>query len=243
MNILFIILFSSICYCYSYLNNIQLGYIKNIIKNPKSPPYIKLKVKNILITHYYKWIQQYVNEYKNKYFKSTNNYISNELEQYAIKGFLKSLNNYNGNGSLIPYSKKYIHGEICNAITQISFPFQRVNKIQYKKIGKYINNVSHDWNYNKIHYNNYLSDNESLSYYTLNNYDMFIKENLIFYYIKSSVLKLPKDEQELFFTRYDFFTLKKKNSIKNICKEFGFSEETYRKKMNLITKSIQKTIQ
>lgn len=58
-------------------------------------------------------------------------------------------------------------------------------------------------------------------------------------HIKDAISEMDTEYRKLFYLRYDFTTLSKKLSIAEICKIMGFSEETYRKKMNTILEYIR----
>lgn len=58
-------------------------------------------------------------------------------------------------------------------------------------------------------------------------------------HIKDAVSAMDAEYRKLFYLRYDFTTLAKKHSVAEICKIMGFSEETYRKRMNTILEYIR----
>ena len=58
-------------------------------------------------------------------------------------------------------------------------------------------------------------------------------------HIKDAVSEMDAEYRKLFYLRYDFATLAKKHPVAEICKIMGFSEETYRKKMNTILEYIR----
>lgn len=58
-------------------------------------------------------------------------------------------------------------------------------------------------------------------------------------HIKNSVNEMDDEYIDIFYLRYDYTTLAKKHSVAEICKIMGFSEETYRKKMNTILEHIR----
>jgi hypothetical protein len=62
----------------------------------------------------------------------------------------------------------------------------------------------------------------------------FLKETSRLYPIKNIVLMMPTKYQRVFFARYDAETLRTIKSVYRICRMLKMSDETYRKKMNVV---------
>lgn len=117
--LIWILFLGSQCLCNSYLNNMQVSYIRNILTNPNTQVEIRKKMQIILFTNYYPWLNKQIQTFKIHNMNSLNCIMELELHQYAIKGFLKAINNFDGNSSLIEYADKYINRKMYIGIRKI----------------------------------------------------------------------------------------------------------------------------
>ena len=81
--------FSILWLCSSYyLTPIQKQHITNILQHPNSSPFMKNKVKQVLIKKYSYWAMKQANVFRQKYHMQ-NNYVSNsELVQSCLLGLV-----------------------------------------------------------------------------------------------------------------------------------------------------------
>lgn len=203
--LLWILFLGSQCCSNSYINNLQISYIRNILTNPNTPLEIRKKTQEIIFTNYYPWLKKQVRIFKNNNMKTVNFVMEMELHQYAIEGFLKAINNFDGNGSLVKYAERFVKGRMYEGVDKMP-SFQTITTIDRTIIV-----------YNST----------------------IIKEDERIYLIKKIVLSMLPEEQKLFFSTYDFHTLVKIKSVYRICRMLQMSDNTYRKKMNVIKKYIR----
>jgi hypothetical protein len=203
--LLWILFLGSQCGCNSYINNLQISYIRNILSNPNTPFEIRKKTQEIIFTNYYPWLKKQVRIFKNNNMKTVNFVMEMELHQYAIEGFLKAINNFDGNGSLVRYAERFVKGRMYEGVDKMQ-SFQTITTIDRTIIV-----------YNST----------------------IIKEDERIYLIKKIVLSMLPEEQKLFFSTYDFHTLVQIKSVYRICRTLQMSDNTYRKKMNVIKKYIR----
>ena len=111
--------FSILCLSSSYyLTHIQKQYITNVLQHPNSSPFMKNKVKQVLIKKYSYWAIKQATVFRQKY-HIPNNYVSNsELVQSCLLGLIKSTKHYDGRVSLSCYAAKYIQCELYKAFTR-----------------------------------------------------------------------------------------------------------------------------
>jgi DNA-directed RNA polymerase specialized sigma subunit len=233
--IIFIIHFSKLCH--GYLNAIQIGYIKNILSNPTTPTDIRRKTQQILFMEYMPWLKKQVRLFKQSNVKSLKFILEYDLQQYAIIGFLDAIKNFDGNSSLINYAAKHVEGKLRLGILEL-MPLKPLNHYQkYIKRRKYMmpSMLSYDkyWLFDKC--KRAIEDEKNIVIYgSQNNNTLVVKENEIITHIKMAVMEMPEQYKSLFFARYDMGNLRKIRSVYKICKMFRYSDETYRKRMNVI---------
>jgi len=227
-----------------YLSNIQLKYINHILTHPNTPPVIRSKTKEILFTEYYGWLKKQVREFIESNHYSKNKITTDELYQYANKGLLKAIEKFDGKGSLNKYAKKYVIGEMHTGLLEL-IPLNPINKYQkYIKKEKVLKPTilppENYWIFDKFRkYSDRNKEIVSINGYISDNVYCFCKEIQTVDEIKSIVLELLPEQQQLFFTRYDFETLKPKHTINELCDLMKISDETYRQRMNIIKKYIK----
>jgi hypothetical protein len=204
--LLWILFLGSQCRCNSYINNLQISYIRNILTNPNTPLEIRKRTQEIIFTNYYPWLKKQVRIFKINNMNTLNFVMEMELHQYAVEGFLKAINNFDGNGSLVKYAEQCVKGRMYEGLEKMP-PFQTINK----------------------------NDRTMVVY----NNNTIIKKDERIYLIKKIVLSMLPEEQKLFFSTYHFHTLVKIKSVYRICRMLQMSDNTYRKKMNVIKKYIR----
>ena len=239
-----IILFFQIIAVDSYLSPVQLSYIHKILTHPNTPLDIRNKTKEILFTEYYAWLKKQVRQFSESNYYSRNPVTTDELYQYASKGLLRAIDNFDGKRSLAQYAEKYVIGEMHTGLLEL-IPLRPMNKYQkYIKKEKVLNPTilppENYWIFDKCReYTDRNKDPVSVNGYLRDGGQCFCQESETVYNIKSIVLELSEEEQKIFFSRYDFETLGTKHTIDELCEILEISHETYRRRMNIIKKYIK----
>lgn len=184
---------------HSFLNNIHLTYVRNILTNSKTPMEIRKRTQKILCEQYLPWLNKQVRVFYNKNVILLTSVMECELHQYALNGFLEAIYRFDGNISLVKYAEKYVHSAMIAGVAKHTI----ILKPAHDK-GKIIDS------------------------------QFFLKETSRLYPIKNIVLMMPTKYQRVFFARYDSETLRTIKSVYRICRVLKMSDETYRKKMNVV---------
>lgn len=222
---LIIILFTIIINATAYFTMQQQHIIHKLFLNPKTPPSIKHKLKRVVFYNYLPWIKKQYSTFahKNKnllkytYYNGittkTNN--NDELLQFAFIGFAKAMQRFNGN---------------CSTITNYAHPFIIHELYRGVTISTYNSRIT------SICINNYKKEA------TLNDENKNRLEQIqkIINIINSPYITLS--QKQLFYCRYERYTLKKIRTVRNVSFIMGFSEETYRKNMNEILDIIRQEL-
>lgn len=217
----------------SYLSPQQLIYVKNIITNPNTPPDILCRTRKILVKHYYKWALKLLKNFKNENKSALKHVMMCDMEQNALRGLVKSIYSYNGSGRLDKYAEKFVLDSILEGINQIN-------------PGLYISKYHRSKNKDKIpkttlvsYHNNWLFDIENskqtyekVTFYEIENKK--VERNELITKIKKIIEEIDPEYKRLFYYRYDKNTLEPIRTVYYVSKLMSFSDETYRKKMNII---------
>jgi hypothetical protein len=213
--------------CSSILSNTQIGYIRNIITNPNTPPNIRIQIQQIIAEKYYFWTLKQVRLFKEtskKYKKYENPIMNYELNQYALTGLMKSIMKYNGSGYFHKYAEKYVHGELCLAIRD-RIPMQPLKHWELFSNNPKINSVTmvsfdEEWKFD-TNWGKSMND------------DVLLADK-----IKEILYEVSLIDRRMFYYRYDMDSLKPIRTIKKVCILMCFSEETYRARMRVLKKII-----
>ena len=183
---------------------------------------IKQATREMLIENYQPWLKNQYKSFIRQNAKKMDKIYVKELYQYATFGLLQSLQAYNGSVGLHKYASKFVHGQLCKGMNELSV--MKPLKMHEAKKGIRVPEsrlVSYDeyWMFDKL---NKCSENNDIQQIIQN--------------IKEILLSSPIEYRRLFFLRYDYDTLKIVRTIPEICAIEMYSDETYRKKMkNVIT--------
>jgi DNA-directed RNA polymerase specialized sigma subunit len=186
---------------------------------------------------YMPWLKKQVRLFKQSNEKSLKFILEYDLQQYAIIGFLDAIQNFDGNSSLTNFAKKHVEGKMRLGMLEL-MPLKPLNHYQkYIKKNKYMmpTMLSYDkyWLFDKC--KSAIDETNIVLYGSPNsNHTLVVKENEMTTHIKMAVMEMPEQYKSLFFARYDAGNLKKIRSVYKICKMFRYSDETYRKRMNVI---------
>jgi len=223
--------------CNGFLNRAQLQSIQYILTHPNTPIDIRRKTQQILFSEYMPWLKKQVRIFKQSNEKSLKFILEYDLQQYAIIGFLDAINNFDGNSSLTHFAAKHVNGKMRLGLLEL-MPLKPLNHYQkYIKKRKYMmpGILSYDkyWLFDKCKRS--VEDEKNIVLYgSHSNNTVVAKETDIITNIKMAVMEMPDQYKSLFFARYDFGSLRKIRSVYKICKMFRYSDETYRKRMNVI---------
>jgi hypothetical protein len=213
---------------YGYLNTVQLGYIQKIIQSNNVPEHIKTATQQVLIENYTPFVKKIHRNFIQTNAKTMDMRYKRELYHYAMLGLLDSLKTYDGSCSLHRYAEKFIHGRLCRGMNEMSIlksvPFHNV-KDGIRTLKPQLIPYDEYWKLEDIHLNRLIETTT-------------VTSNDILEILATS----PSGYMRLFYRRYDYYSLKVIRKIADICELEGFSEETYRTKMNEIIEYIRERI-
>lgn len=225
--VLLFTLFCNTC-IFGYLNNIQLHYIKKIIGAKNVDEDIKIATTQVLIEHYTPFVRKMHKQFINQQAKKMDAKYKNELYHYATLGLLESLKTYDGTSSLDKYARKFIHGRLCRGMNEMailqSIPFHNI-KDHIRKLKPKLIPYDEYWKF------------EDMQLYKLTESTSISSDDIL-----EILSTSPPGYMRLFYRRYDYKTLMVMRKISEICEMEGFSEETYRVKMNEIMEYIKERI-
>jgi len=213
---------------YGYLNTIQLQYVQKIIQSNNVPEHIKIATQQVLVEHYTPFVKKMHRTFIETNGKTMSPQYKQELYHYAMLGFLDSLKTYDGRTSLHKYAEKFIHGKLCRGMNEMSIlksvPFHKV-KDGVRTLKPQLIPYDEYWKFEDIQLQRLMETTTITS---------------------SDILEIlatsPSGYMRLFYRRYDYHSLKVIRKIADICEFEGFSEETYRIKMNEILEYIRERI-
>ena len=222
--------------CNGFLNKAQLQSIRYILTHPSTSDDIRMKTQQILFTEYMPWLKKQVRLFKQSNEKSLKFILEYDLQQYAIIGFLDAIQNFDGNSSLTHFATKHVSGKMRLGMLELT-PLKPLNHYQrYIKKRRYMmpGILSYDkyWLFDKCKRS--LDETNLVIYGSSSNDTLVVKEKDMITNIKMAMLEMPDQYKSLFFARYDFGNLRKIRSVYKICKMFRYSDETYRRRMNVI---------
>ena len=229
----------------SYLAQPQLRIVQAIIKHPDSPEPIRKKAKQILFQSYLPWAYKQGHEFIRQHKTHANNIVKpNPLLQYAMSGYVKSIEKYNGSAPFHLYAKYYIQGSMYRGLTELT-PLKPYKHSEYYA---YRNHIKNTTGINVIGaLTNRLVAYEH--YWTFDKLCLYGQESIRQIENRSRIeqIHMILDEMDgpfrrLFYLRYDYATLKIKTPIDKICVLMGYSHETYRKRMNAIMKHVREHV-
>lgn len=222
----------------SYLNPNQLVYLKNMIANPNTPPDILCISRKILIKHYYKWALKLLQNFKNKNKYALKHVMMCDMEQCAVRGLVKSVYSYNGKGRLDKYAENFVLDSIMEGINQLN-PGLYISKYHWSKNKSKIPKttlVSYD-NYWMFDYHRSKKEDEKIVLCKLEN--KIIEKKTFVKMIQQIIDEIDPEYKRMFYYRYDRNTLEPIRTVYYVSKLMCFSDETYRKKMNVVNSYIK----
>lgn len=234
ISILFCGLFAFLGQTTGYLSLNQIRAMQYIIQNQETPPIILQKTKDILYHHYYPWVLKETQEFSKIHRKAIRRMVKpTSIHIYAIQGFSKAIERYNGSSAFHIYAKPYVQGELYRGLTDSTVlkPYRHSQIMSQKNstsIGIRTKNTL-------VSYENYWTFDKLLQEKGHRIYSDPTRIELI----RDSVDSMDLEMRRLFYLRYHSFDLSLRYPIARICELLCISSETYRKRMNLITKQIR----
>jgi len=214
----------------AYLSINHLHIVQAIIKHPDSPEPIRKQAKQLLYKSYLPWVYKQTRVFV----QSNQKHIQDMVEpvsliQYAMSGYTKAIDRYNGSAPFHLYAEPYVRGSMYRGLTDLTVlkPFKHSS---YRKYRAY-QNTSKTSTHALVPYENYWTFDRLCSN---NGHNMDVEDASRIDRIHWAVDELDSIHRRQFYLRYDYSTLTIKWTIDKICILLGISHETYRKRMNAI---------
>ena len=232
---------------HAYLTSTQKQYIKNIIQNPRVPPEIKNKTKQIIAIHYTPWALAQYNTFIGKHYKYLykNQVVLNDLRQYALLGMVKALVHYDSSVDFTSYAQKYVLGSLHQGVSLLLplHPVSHRNRLKGAKLPPITFTNENVWMFDKLGKQslaNYHDEDPEDVILSLNsNVHPYISRKQEIAKIKQIVALEPPHIKRMFYYRYSKYTLEEIRTIDYVSKLMDYSSETYRKHMNKLLKKIK----
>lgn len=241
MQLLLLLLFISCVSAINYLTNNQWTLIKHILKHPQRTHYMVDTIQQVLYQHYRYKAYGTAYEFKMKYSKLCSHISMTEMKQYAAKGLLMAIKNYNPEYSFGPHMSLYVNSQLYIGLSnlqpltiiprqlRLSKKWKNENSFLYKKLT----------NTKLVGDDNYLYDlveqrkkNKTNHLVNISNYQMLIE-------IWSIINNLDIEYQQIMNYKYNFY-LQKLRTNRHVAQLMCCSDETIRKKLLIIENIIQK---
>ena len=241
MQLLILLFFIPSMYAINYLTTNQWSLIKHILKHPQRTDYMINTIHQVLYQHYKYKAYDVAYEFKMKYSILCRHISPIEMNQYASKGLMMAIKNYNPKYPFSNHMLLYVNSELYDGLSnlqpltivpktlRLSKKWRNENKVLYKKLTNtklvgsdyYLYDIIQDKNSSKT---NHL---ENISKY----------QHLL--EIWSIVKSLDIEYQIIMNYKYNFH-LQKLRSNSHIAELMSCSVETIRKKILIVENIIQK---
>ena len=124
-----------------HLTQLQWRQTRSILMNPGITVEMKENIREIIYNKYSDWAIRQASLFKKQHYNRCKHMHSDELEIYALKGLVKSIQNYNPAFSFYPYLQKYIFGYLYIGLTELmplnNIPgYKRRNRLENYKLYK-----------------------------------------------------------------------------------------------------------
>jgi hypothetical protein len=241
MRLLFLFVFIQVVSAINYLTSNQWSYIKYILKHPQRTNYMVETINQVLYQHYRYKAHNIAYEFKSKYSVLCRHISITELNQYASKGLLMAIKNYNPKYPFANHMSLYVNSQLYVGLShlqpltiiprqlRVSKKWKNENKQLYKKLT----------NTKLVGNDNYLYDlveqgkkNKTNHLVNISNYQMLIE-------IWSIINSLDIEYQQIMNYKYNFY-LQKLRTNRHVAQLMCCSDETIRKKLLIIENIIQK---
>lgn len=241
MQLLILLFFIPSMYAINYLTTNQWSKIKYILNHPQRTECMVDTIHQVLYQHYRYKAYGIAYEFKMKYTMLCRHISMIELNQYASKGLVMAIKNYNPKYPFSNYMLLYVSGQLYSGLSdlqplttipkslRLSKKWRNDNKSLYKKLmnTKLVGND--DYLYDIIQ-----DKNDSKA----NNLENISKSQMLTE-IWSIVNSLDVEYQTIMKYKYNFY-LEKLRSNGDVAQLMSCSDETIRKKILIIQNIIQK---
>jgi hypothetical protein len=241
MQLLILLFFVPSIYAINYLTNNQWTLIKHILKHPQRTDYMVNTIHQVLYQHYKYKAYGAAYEFKMKYSKLCEHIPTTEMNQYAAKGLMMAIKNYNPTYPFSIHMLLYVNSQLYSGLSdlhplttipktlRLSKKWRNENKVLYKNLTNtklvgndyYLYDISQGKNSSKT---NHL---ENISKY----------QHLL--EIWTIVNSLDIEYQKIMKYKYNFHLQKIRNNTR-VAQLMSCSDETIRKKLLIIQNIIQK---
>jgi len=241
MRLLFLFVFVQVVSAINYLTSNQWSYIKYILKHPQRTNYMVETINQVLYQHYRYKAHNIAYEFKSKYSVLCRHISITELNQYASKGLLMAIKNYNPKYPFANHMSLYVNSQLYVGLSKLqpltiipkhlrlSKKWKNENKILYKRLTstKLVGN------------DNYLYDLiEQTKKNKMNHLENNSKSQMLIE-IWSIIKSLDIESQKIMKYKYNFY-LEKQRTNTHVAELMCCSDETIRKKLLIIQNIIQK---
>ena len=224
----------------NYLTNNQWSHIKYILKHPQRTNYMVETIHQVLYQHYRYKAYSIAYDFKVKYSVLCSHISTIELNQYASKGLLLAIKNYNPKYPFSNHMSLYVNSQLYVGLSKLqplttipihlrlSKQWKKENNLLYKRLT----------NTKLVGNDNYLYDiiqpikMKPNHLENISNYQMLTE-------IWCIINCLDIEYQQIMKYKYDFH-LQKQRSNEHVAQLMCCSDETIRKKLLIIENIIQK---
>ena len=241
MQLLLWLLFIPAVRAINYLTSNQWTLIKHVLKHPQRTDYMVDTIHQVLYQHYRYKAYDIAYEFKTKYSKLCSHISTIEMKQYASKGLLMAIKNYNPEYPFSSHMSLYVSSQLYVGLSnlqpltiiptnlRLSKKWKNENMFLYKTLTNtklvgddyYLYDIVQDKNSSKTNHLENISKNQKLIE------------------IWSIINSLDIEYQKIMKYKYNFH-LQKLRSNTHIANLMCCNDETIRKKLLIIQNIIQK---
>lgn len=241
MLLLFLFIFIQIVSALNYLTSNQWSHIKYILKHPQRTDYMVNTIHQVLYQHYRYKAYNIAYEFKMRYSILCSHISTTELNQYAAKGLLMAIKNYNPEYPFANHMLLYVNSQLYMGLSKLqpltiiprhlrlSKKWKNENKFLYKRLTNTKLVGNDDYLYDLI---------EQTKKNKMNHLENSSKSQMLIE-IWSIVNSLDIEYQQIMKYKYNFY-LEKQRTNTHVAELMCCSDETIRKKLLIIENIIQK---
>ena len=240
MQLLTLLFFIPFVSAINYLTSNQWSLIKYILKHPKRTDYMVNTIHQVLYQQYHHKAYNIAYEFKLKYSVLCSHISTTEMRQYASKGLLLAIKNYNPKYPFANHMSLYVNSQLYIGLSKLqpltnipihlrlSKKWKNENKFLYKRLT----------NTKLVGDDNYLYDVVQQKKMKTNHLENTSKYQMLIE-IWSIINNLDIESQKIMKYKYNF-NLEKLRSSTHVAELMCCSDETIRKKLLIIENIIQK---
>ena len=241
MQLLLLFFFIHAVCAINYLTSNQWTLIKHILKHPQRTDYMVDTIQQVLYQHYKYKAYDIAGDFKIKYSKLCSHISPIEMNQYAAKGLMMAIKNYNPTYPFSSHMLLHVNSQLYSGLSdlhpltiipktlRLSKKWRNENKVLYKNLTN-TKLVGNDY---------YLYDINQGRNFSKTNHLENIQKYQHLLEIWSIVNSLDIEYKTIMNYKYNFY-LQKIRSNEHIAELMCCSDETIRKKLLIIQNIIQK---